>query len=155
MVFRYNLNLSRIIKVGSTKPYLQEITIQIYDLCIQFNIKIVLSWIPRELNGIADYMSIYNDTDSWGIDFETFKFIQNKYDNFTVDRFTDNTNRKIKNFNSKFHCPDSMGVNPFAFIWSGHFNWLCLPISLIGEIIIHMKLCKARGVLCIPKWEAL
>ena len=49
--------------------YLQEIAIQIYDLCNQFNIKLVPAWIPRELNEIADFMSKYNNTDSWGIDF--------------------------------------------------------------------------------------
>ena len=113
------------------------------------------AWIPRELNEIADFMSKYNDTDSWGIDFETFEFIQAKYGQFTIDRFADNTNRKTKNFNSKFYCPDSMGVIAFTFNWSGHFNWLCPPISLIGEvIIIHMRLCKARGVLFVPKWES-
>ena len=48
-----------------------------------------------------------------------------------------------------------MGVIAFTFNWSGHFNWLCPPISLIGEvIIIHMRLCKARGVLFVPKWES-
>ena len=112
------------------------------------------AWIPRELNEIADYMSKYNDTDSWGIDFETFEFIHAKYGQFTIDRFADDTNRKTKSFNSKFYCPNSMGVNAFTFNLSGQFNWLCPPISLIGEVIIHTRLCKTRGVLLIPKWES-
>ena len=38
-------------------------------------------------------MSKYYDTDSWGIDFETFEFIYFKYGQFTIDRFADITNR--------------------------------------------------------------
>lgn len=113
--FSDNMNVARIIEVGSAKTHLQKIAIEIYDLCMQFNIKLTPAWIPREFNLIADNLSKILDTDSWGIDFETFKFIQSKFGAFTYDRFADEQNVKVKKFNSKFHCIGSFGVNAFTF----------------------------------------
>lgn len=121
---------------------------------MQFNIKLTPAWIPREFNLIADNLSKFLDTDSRGIDFETFKFIQSKFGAFTYDRFADEQNFKVKKFNSKFHCIGSFGVNAFTFNWGHHFNWLCPPVSLIGEVLIHSKRCKAKGVLFIPLWKS-
>ena len=152
--FSDNTNVARIIEVGSGKPWLQEIALDIFHICIKFNIKLIPSWIPRENNTIADELSKSKDTDNWGIDFETFNYIQFKFGRFTVDRFADSSNRKVKNFNSKYFCPGSFGVNAFTFDWSNHFNWLCPPIYLIGSTLSHARLCKAEGVLLVPMWES-
>ena len=96
----------------------------------------------------------YIMADSWGVDNETFDFIQRNFEIFTVDRFYDDLNKKYSNFNSKYHCPNTSGVNAFTYNWSGHFNWLCTPVSMIGDAIKHLKLCYPRGVLFIPMWPS-
>ena len=53
----------------------------------------------------------FNDTDNWSIDNETFKHIQNTFDYFPIDRFSDDINKKVMVFNSKFRCPNRVGVN--------------------------------------------
>ena len=152
--FSDNTGVTRIIEVGSSKPHLQSIAIDIFDICIVQNIKLIPAWIPREWNQQADLLSKLNDSDNWGIDFETFGFIQSKFGKFTIDRFADENNKKHAIFNSKFYCPFTSGVNAFTFNWSNHFNWLCPPVHLIGEVLIHMKLCKAKGVLLAPLWTS-
>ena len=37
-----------------------------------------------------------NDTDNWSIDNESFNIITNKYGAFSVDRFANNLNKKLK-----------------------------------------------------------
>jgi len=152
--FSDNANVARIIDSGSTKPCLQNLAIDIFETCLRFNIKLIPSWIPREMNSFADDLSKTKDTDNWGIDYETFDYIQSKFGKFSFDRFADNRNRKVIKFNSRFHCENSTGVNAFTFDWSQEFNWLCPPICLIGETLRHLNLCKASGVLLVPYWPS-
>ena len=100
-----NFSACRILSVGSTKSHLQNTAIDVFNSCSKFYIKLVPQWIPREQNELADYYSRIKDTDNWSIDNDKFTFINNLYGPFTVDRFTNNLNRKLKRFNSKFNCP--------------------------------------------------
>ena len=146
--------MTRIINSGSTKDHLQEIAIHIYNICIQNNIRLYPSWIPRDQNKKADAISKELDTDNWSIDNETFFYIKSIYGNFTVDRFADHVNNKVKTFNSKLYCPGTDSVNAFSCNWENDFNWLCPPIHLISKTIQHLKNCSAKGVLFVPFWPS-
>ena len=65
------------------------------------------------------------------------------YGPFTVDKFANNFNQKLKCINSKFYCPGT-----------SHVNWLCRLILSIGSVIHHLKLCKAKGTLFVPVWPS-
>lgn len=149
-----NLNTARIIQKGSTKPSLQKLAYEIFDLCLKYDITISSKWIPREFNPLADQISKSVDSDDWGVDFETFNYIQSIYGNFTIDRFASFHNKKVERFNSKFFCPGTSGVNAFTQNWRNEFNWLCPPISLLGECLNHLKLCNGKGVLLVPLWKS-
>ena len=130
------------------------VALKIFELCLKNDITLHSSWIPRELNVTADSISTFYDSDNWSIDNETFEYIQQNFDRFTVDRFSDNHNTKLPVFNSKYHCPGSASVNAFTTDWSLDFNWLCPPIKLVGKTINHMRFCKSRGVLFVPEWKS-
>ena len=149
-----NSSACRILSVGRAKPYLQNIDIDVFNFFSKFNVKLIPQWIPREQNELADYYSRIKDTDNWSIDNDSFRFINNLYGPFTVDRFANNLNRKLKCFNSKFYCPGTSHVNAFTDDWSNDLNWLCPPISSIGSVIRHLKLCKAKGALLVPVWPS-
>ena len=149
-----NQNVSRIIRGGSSKNHLHALAIDIYNICIINNIVLLPAWIPREFNEIADQISKEVDTDNWGIDNETFAYIQIKFGKFDVDRFADNNNNKVDNFNSKYHCPGSSAINCFTCNWKSSFNWLCPPIYLIGKTLRYLELCKGKGVLFAPIWTS-
>ena len=97
-----NLNATKIIDVGSSKSYLHNIAVDIYKLCLCYDIEIFHRWIPREENDIADKISKLSDNDNWSIDSATFNLIRKVFGEFTVDRFADNINSKVRRFNSKY-----------------------------------------------------
>ena len=102
-----NSNACRIIAVGSPKRDLQQLALNIFELCLNNNISIHPVWVPREGNKFADYLSKYTDTDNWSIDDVTFQYIQRTLGLCTIDRFADGNNSKLGRFNSKFYCPHS------------------------------------------------
>ena len=149
-----NTNVPKIITAGSRRHHLQELALNIYNICIIYSINLYPAWIPREQNKIADTISKEKDSDNWGIDTETFQHIQSVYGCFSVDRFADNNNKKVENFNSKYFCPGSKTVNAFSTSWKNDFNWLCPPINLIGKTIKYLKMCNGKGVLFVPIWKS-
>ena len=149
-----NINATNIINIGSSKNHLQSLALDIHQLSLQSDIQIVSKWIPREHNTIADGISKYCDTDDWGVDNETFEYIQKKFGNFDIDRFASSSNNKVNRYDARFHCQGAETVNTFTANWKYDFNWLCPPITLIGETIKHAKLCKARGVMFVPEWQS-
>ena len=98
-----NMNVARIIKIGSS---LQLIALEIFRHCLEYDIELATQWILRRFNTVSDSISRFVDYDEWGIDFETFNFIQEKFGKFSIDRFSSNTNRKLDHFKSKYFCPD-------------------------------------------------
>ena len=63
-----NFTACRVLSVGSAKPHLQNIAIDVFTFCSKFNIKLIQQWIPRERNELADYYSRLKATDYWSID---------------------------------------------------------------------------------------
>ena len=134
--------------------HLTEVALDIFSLCLSLNVEIRPIWIPREQNTVADEISKFRDSDSWGIDWETFDFLQRNFGVFTCDRFADHENCKVNCFNSRYFCPGAEEIDAFTADWSGHFNFLCPPVALIGRAIKHCKLCRAEGVLICPEWKS-
>ena len=149
-----NFAASRILTVGSAKPHLQQIAINIFSICLKHNIKLIATWVPREMNNVADYYSKLRDTDDWSIDDTTFNEINTRFGQFTIDRFADNLNSKLPRFNSKYHCPGTSGVDAFTEDWTNENNWICPPVSLIGSVFRRMKKCKATGTILVPVWRS-
>ena len=85
-----NSSACRILSVGSAKSYQQNTAIDVFNFCLKFNIKLISQWIPRDRNELADYYSRIKDTGNWSIDNDRFRFINNLYGPFTVDRFANN-----------------------------------------------------------------
>ena len=61
-----NQNVVRIAQIGSMKPDLQSLAISIYNTCLLFRIDLSVSWVPRNLNTVADSLSKIFDFDDWG-----------------------------------------------------------------------------------------
>ena len=79
-----NQAATTIIEIGSTKYHLQQLALEIFDFCLKHDIKLITRWIPRDLNRAADYYSKIKDTDSWGVDEESFEYIQSKFGPFQI-----------------------------------------------------------------------
>ena len=65
--FTDNQNVVRIVQAGSMKKDLQEIALQIYHFCTQYEISLTVNWIPRSEIEKADYISKMIDVDDWEV----------------------------------------------------------------------------------------
>ena len=57
----------RVVECGSMKPHLQELAIEIFNLCLHYSIKLDINWIPRSINDQADFVSRIIDADDWSL----------------------------------------------------------------------------------------
>ena len=58
-----NQDTCRIVSVGTSKPELQAIAIEIFEVCTSFAIAMEIEWLPRSQNDKADYLSRIIDLD--------------------------------------------------------------------------------------------
>ena len=85
-----NSSACRILSADSAKSYLHNITIDLFNFCSKFNVKLIPQWVPRQQDELAYYYSRIKDTDNWSNDNDSFRFINNLYGSFTIDRFVNN-----------------------------------------------------------------
>ena len=153
-VFTDNTGVEVILRKGSMKFDLQCLSLDIAKLCLDLHTCLQVQWIPRLYNQIADDLSKEIDFDDWGVSHLFFSFMDNLWGPHTVDRFADDYNAKLPNFNSKFWCPNSSQVDTFSVSWELHNNWLVPPIALIGQAIKHVRTCHALATLVVPYWPS-
>ena len=89
-----NLNAVQSLTIGSANKGNHNIAIDIFYYCEKYHIKLAPHWIPREYNTMAGFYSKRTDSDSWGIDNSTFRYINRRFAPFTIDRFADDRNAK-------------------------------------------------------------
>ena len=97
-----NQNVVRIVSVGSMNRKLQDLAVQIFNMCIEFKICLDVAWVPRDLNTSADYFSKIFYFDDWAVSNHIFKLFDVKWGPHTLDRFADHKNTKVSKFNSLF-----------------------------------------------------
>jgi hypothetical protein len=150
-----NMNASIICKKGSPKPRLQKYANKILDLCESVNCNFNAVWIPRDLNNVADIISKTVDYDDYSVKKEFFLHVQKECEKkFVTDCFANNENAQTNIFFSLSYCPNTAGVDAFAYNWKySGFCWAFPPPRLIGKVLNHAKICLAEIVLLVPQWK--
>ena len=54
-------------KVGSSKPHLQKVAVDIFRLCFALGISLDLQWLPRKEKVRANLLSRFIDRDDWSL----------------------------------------------------------------------------------------
>ena len=72
----------------------------------------------------------------------------------SIDRFASYLNAKLPRVNSKFWNPGLEGIDSFVMDWAGEKHFVCPPDSLIPRVLLHMRNCKASGILIVPLWPS-
>ena len=153
-VYTDNQNVARIINCGSMRQELQNISLNLFDLCLQNSISLEVEWIPRDLNTTADFFSKLFDFNDWSVDDIYFQHFNNIWGPFDCDLFADYNNHKLSKYFSAYWCPGTSGVDALAFNWEGLNCWIVPPIHLVPRALEHLKMCRGRGTLVIPKWTS-
>jgi hypothetical protein len=95
--------------------------------------KIEPLWVPRSGNVDSDYFIKCYDSDEWSVQDSVFRKLGNMWGKHSIDRFAYSYNTKCQNFNSRFWCPITNGVDAFMQVWPGHINWrLVAPPRLVS-----------------------
>ena len=141
--FTDNQNVVRILEVGSRKFDLQQEVVKVFNLTLQHQVHLEPSWIPRERNQYADYLSRIVDYDDWKLDPGVFMELERMFGPHSVDRFASFHNKQLERFNSRYWNPGSEAVDAFTVDWSGENNWFCPPVALIPRVLRHAQHCKA------------
>lgn len=145
---------ARIISVGSTKPHLQSLAMDIFQLCLNHNIALQAQWIPRTLNERADVLSRFIDPDDWSIHPSIFRMVDTRFGPHSIDRFASHYNAQLSLFNTKYASPGSCGVDAFTQDWSQENNWLCPPVTSVVQCVRYLESCHGSGTLIIPEWPS-
>ena len=131
-----NFASSLIVKKGSDMEKLQELALNIFETTLAFNIKLSVFWIPQKYNTKADAPGKNTDNDDWVTTFNLIDIIERSWGNITIERFAKDKNCKSKNFNSRYLCPETDGVNAFSLDWSNELSRLLLR----GQSSISMSI---------------
>ena len=146
-------NFVRIVQVGSMIKELQDI-LDIFILCLRQQIQLDVSWVPRNCNSYADFVSKIVDLDDYSVHNDIFLLLEDRWGPHSIDRFACSYSTKLPRFNSRFLQPGTEAVDAFTQDCSSENNWLVPPITLVGRLLSHMRDCKAVGSLIVPMWKS-
>ena len=150
-----NYAASLIVASGSNKELLQTLAKDIYKVIIKHSVVPQVKWIPRHKNQISEALSKSYDFDDWETTDTLFHYLNRLWGPFTIDRFADNKNTKLKKSNSKFWCPDTSKVDAFTIRWENNDNYLVPPTYLVHKVIKHPQSSKGQGTLVVPFWPSV
>src|SRR4051812_41735518 len=60
--------------------------------------------------------------------------------------------RKLMQFNSKWHSPNTKAVDCFTQNWNCEINYICAPLNLLNQIFQHIFECQATSTIIVPEW---
>ena len=73
-------NAVRIVQVGSMIKELQDIALDIFLLCLRQQIQLDVSWVPRDCNSYADFVSKMVDLDDYSVHNDIFLLLEDRQD---------------------------------------------------------------------------
>ena len=149
-----NQNVTRMLKVGSRVPLLQNIVLRVLDACKSRKVSLDLERIPRKSNIEADLLSRCSDSDDWSVRDFIFNFLDAKWGPHSCDMFACDYNTKCFKFYSKHWCPGTAGIDAFNYKWANDICWLVPPPRLVSQCIYKIKQEKCRGSLIVPMWKS-
>ena len=151
-----NKNVVTIMNKGSMKPKLQCIALNIFDIIGQFDIELIMQWVPREQNEQADFLSkaLFGGQDEWEISRKFFNILNGIWGPFTVDRFANEQNAKCIRFNSEKWAPGAEAINSMSVSWKHELNWWVPPPKNGMAVVKKIVEEKASGVLILPVWRS-
>lgn len=145
--------ISYINKMGGIKfPYLNEITRDIWEWCIERNNWIFAEYVASKENPADKESRISNIDTEWELADYAFNIITKEFGNPDIDLFATRINKKCKIFCSWQRDPEAHVINAFTLKWSNFFWYAFPPFALINKVL--RKVCEDRttGIIVVPDW---
>ena len=136
---------------GSPDPALQRLALELFSAQLEFGFSLQASWVPRDLNVRADYLSRVSTLLQHGYCLlpELFAWLDEQWGPHTIDRFATVGNRVTSRFCSHYFHPDAEWVDAFEVPWDGENNWLFPPVTQACQALAHLRAHRAVGTLLV------
>ena len=125
----------------------------IFWFCVQHDLRLLVTWLPREENQEADHYSKISDSSNWKLNPFWLQRLTGLWGPFDIDLFASFSNHQLPKYYSFFHTPTTAGVNAFCFTWQGNC-WCNPPFNLVAKVIQHARSCKTCLCLIVPFWPS-
>jgi hypothetical protein len=136
-------------KAGSRDPVVHKLCKEFLWYCINQNITVVASWIPRDLNQLADFYSKLIESSDWKLRSDVFRYLNKKFGPFDIDLFASHDNYQVDQYYSLYFTPDAAGIDAFLNFW-GRNCWCNPPIQLMARVLDYASQSRARMCLICP-----
>ena len=122
---------------GIVSEKCNDLSKQIWDLCIMEDIWISAVHIPGKQNTIADFMSrSLNENTEWQLSPTVFREIVRTFDfQPVIDLFASYLNFQVENYISWFPDPKASIIDAFSIDWTDKMFYAFPPFSLIGATL--------------------
>ena len=144
-------------EMGGTKSQpCNDISILIWDWCVENNAWVTCSHIPGKVNYVADAASRrVNTWHEWKLDVPTFRLICNIFGTPSVDLFASRLNKQITPFCSWKPDPEATYFDAFSLNWANFtLPYLFPPFSLISRCLQKMRAEQVKGWIVVPLWKS-
>ena len=141
---------------GTTSHGVCDLALELWEYCIDRNIKIKANHLPGIKNSRADKLSRMGKSDhSYSLSQEYFnKKVSEMSFPLTIDCFASRLNFKINKFVSHFYDPLSSWVDAFTISWVDNV-YLFPPLPIIDRVISKFISDKTgHGLLVCPYWPS-
>lgn len=144
-------------KGGSVVAAIQDVCAPLLWYSIERSIDLVIEWVPREQNALADSLSKWQDPHGWQLCPRLFAVLAARWGQagrFAFDLFASDANYQCQPYYTYYHSPLSAGVNAFAHEWARapSISWCYPPFAIISRVLTHARACRARICLIAPFW---
>lgn len=140
---------------GTASIKLQELAIEIQDLCNNYQLELDYHHIPGIQNTLAGKLSRKNPIPPYEkvLPFKWFNKIQKQWGPLKIDAFAGRHNRRLKHFWSLFPDPEAKAVDAFRQTWPKKGIYLNPPWKFIPKVLHKLRTDKVKeAVLVTPLW---
>ena len=139
-------------KGGTRSPQLVNLTLELWQWCLQKSILITAQHLPGKLNNVADRESReFYDSSEWQIDPQV---IQPFLRSCSVDLFASRLTALLPTYASWKPDPGATYTDAMTLDWSLLKGYAFPPFSLIAPVLKKVSQDKADLVLVAPVWQA-
>ncbi|CAI7765414.1 unnamed protein product [Closterium sp. NIES-54] len=124
-------------KGGSRSPGLTTACKSIIRTCMELSTRLIIEWIPRELNSHADELSKIVDHDYYALKTLWFCILERRWGPHSIDLFANSRNTQLSHFCTKIPHPEAIAVDAFSIAWTSENNFAFPPPQLVPAVLHH------------------
>ena len=139
---------------GTHNMHLNDLAVEAWELCKNYNVHISAAHIPGKHNILADSASReFIDAAEWMLSPEIFDNITQEYGLPDIDLFASRLNRQIPTYASWKPDPESTYIDAMSISWTGKFVYIFPPFSMLWPVITKLEQDKVEEAIIIaPRW---